>query len=119
MSIIKQILRKWFDLEEPMCESCRTLQMQLDSVNHERKQLLDTIIGFTRPAVEQRSVEQREIEPIKPKAIPWSVRRAELEKNARLTKEQMDKLAFETSQLENKVINEVDNAAGPNESAAS
>lgn len=65
------------------CKSCETLKSQLNIVNLERQQLLDTILGLVKPEV---IVNQNPITvtgAVGPKAVPWRIRQQELERNSR------------------------------------
>ncbi len=64
------------------CKSCEMLQLQLDSANYERKQLLNTILELTNPKAEQ-SAPQIEQKIVQPKSIPWRVRQQMLETESR------------------------------------
>lgn len=99
MGVIRLLIYKIFKLEDFPCESCETLKSQLEIANFERRQLLETIISFTKPAVEV-SLEQREIAPIRPRTVPWRVRQQELEKNDRLTAEINKKQREDIAKLE-------------------
>jgi len=90
-------------LEKARCESCETLKIQLEIANYDKKQMLDTILSFTRPVVTEAPVE-REIEPIRPKTVPWSVRRrmveAEDRESARLMKQKQAEIEELEKELE-------------------
>jgi len=100
MGIIKLIVYKIFKLEDFPCESCETLRLQLDIANHERRQLLETIIGFTKPAVQEVTQEPRNIEPILPKTVLWRTRQHQLEENDRMTAEKNKARQKEIDDLE-------------------
>ena len=76
--IISDLIRKWFDLEQPPCRSCETLQMQLAIVNREKEQMLQTILSFAKPAI-QEAPASINLQDVKPKAITWNVRKHMLE----------------------------------------
>ncbi len=80
--IINELLRKWFNLEAPHCNSCEILESQLTLANNERERLLSTMLEFTKPSVEER-VNVKEIVPIQTRAMPWRVRQQMLEENDR------------------------------------
>jgi hypothetical protein len=103
MAVIKLLLYKWFGLEDFPCESCETLKMQLDIANHERRQLLETIIGFTKPAVVEVDQNPRIIQPILPRTVPWRMRQQKLEENDRLTAETLKKKQQDIDALEKEV----------------
>lgn len=64
--------------ESRVCQSCETLKMQLGISNHEKEQLLATILESTRPAHEQ-PLSPVDYEKLKPKLMTWNVRRQMLE----------------------------------------
>ena len=66
------------------CDSCDTLRAQLEIANAEKKQLLETILEFTRPVAREVPVNIKEIEPIRPKGVPWRVRQSKLEAESRV-----------------------------------
>lgn len=76
--IISELLRKWFALEKPPCEACETLKRQLEIVNYEKKELLNSLLNIVKPQVEERD-NTVIIEPVKPKHVAFSVRRQQLE----------------------------------------
>lgn len=106
--IINEVFRKLFRLPEAHCESCDVLQKQLEVANYEKGQLLGHILDFTKPKTEEKFV-TREIDPIRPRAMPFSVRRQMLEAEDRakadiLRKQQQDieNLERETGLTDNK-----------------
>lgn len=106
--IINELFRKIFRLNEPHCASCDVLQKQLEIANYEKKELLGHILAFTTPKAEEKQV-TREIEPIRPKAIPFSVKRQMLEAEDRVRAEILRKQRDEIEQLEKEVgIGEVE-----------
>jgi hypothetical protein len=113
MNIFKRIIIKYFELDPEPCESCETLKEQLNIANHEKKQMLETILSFTKPVIEEKPQDTRKIEPIKPKAATWAIRRQELEKNDKLTAEANKKRLADIEQLEKELLPEVakDNAS--------
>lgn len=63
-----------------ICQSCETLKSQLEIVNFDKKILLERIIELTRPVVP--TIEAREPidrDEIRPRTIPWEVRKNMLE----------------------------------------
>lgn len=76
--MIKELLYKWFNLEPMPCQSCETLKLQLSIANHEKQELLNTILSFTKPAVSEPAPAV-DYEKVKPKMITWSVRKHMLE----------------------------------------
>lgn len=83
--------------EAHVCQSCETLKEQLNISNFEKKQMLNTILSFTKPIAEEVAPE-REIEPIRPKTVPWNIRRNMLEDEDR-KKAALLKQAAETDRL--------------------
>lgn len=69
------------------CKSCEILKQQLEMVNQEKRDLLDTLLGVVNPkVVDQPSVV---LQPIAPKAMLWRQRRAMLEEQDRETAKKM------------------------------
>lgn len=97
--IINEFFRRLLRLPEPHCESCDVLQKQLEISNYEKKQLLEHILDFTKPRAEEIRV-TREIEPIKPKAVPFSVRREMLEREDRVKAEILKQKEQEMKSIE-------------------
>ena len=97
--VIKRVLMKWFDLENLPCESCETLKAQLEIANYEKKQMLETILSFTKPVVEIKT-ETRDIEPIIPKTVPWAVKRRMIEAEDRRTAQLKREKEVEIAELE-------------------
>ena len=91
--MIKEILYKLFGVEPFPCNSCETLRGQLESVNFEKKILLDRLLNPSVPVVQ----EKEEYEPIKPKNIPWIVRKQMLEAEDR---EKAKLMRLKTEELE-------------------
>lgn len=79
--MVKELLFKWFGLEELPCKSCEVLQRQLEIVNFEKKQLLETILEGNKPKIETVTIAPSE--PIKPRNVSWAVKRQMLEQEDR------------------------------------
>lgn len=81
--------------EAKVCKSCETLKIQLSIANVEKKQLLDSVLSFTKPTIEQQSSPVDYYEKLKPKMMTWNVRKQMLEaedrKSAQLLTEQKQK----------------------------
>lgn len=106
--MIKELLYKWFDLEELPCQSCETLKLQLSIANHEKQELLNTILSFTKPSERETTAPAVDYEKVKPKMMTWNVRRQMLEaedrKAAQLIAEQKKKSIVEQiTELEKEV----------------
>lgn len=69
--------------EQRVCQSCETLKMQLSIANIEKKQLLDSILSFTKPAIQE--VTHVKPEDVKSKIMTWNVRKQMLEQEDRRT----------------------------------
>ena len=59
--------------EIQVCQSCETLKQQLEIVNYEKRELLNKLIREPEPLA------QPDFSQMRPKAVPWNVRRQELE----------------------------------------
>lgn len=99
----------------PHCAECNhnplveELKEQLALARRENERLLEHII---QPKVIEKEVPiQRAQEPIKPRHIPWEVRRQMLEERDRLTAEALKKRGFTqtTEELEKEVLGEAAN----------
>jgi len=77
--MIKELLYKWFDLEPLPCQSCETLKLQLSIANHEKQELLNTILSFSKPPAREETTPAVEYEKVKPKMMTWTVRKQMLE----------------------------------------
>ena len=75
-----RLIYNYFGLDS--CKSCETLRNQLNIANHEKEELLSTILGLVKPEVVQNQAPII-VEPIKNKAIPWHVRQKALEEEDR------------------------------------
>lgn len=106
--MIKQILYKWFKIEPPPCESCETLKMQLAIANHEKEQMLSTILSFNKP-VESAPTTVIDYEKLRPKMTTWNVRRQMLEAEDRKAAQL---LAESKKRSINEQINELENEVG-------
>lgn len=60
------------------CKGCEILQRQLDIVNQEKRELLDTILSLVRPEViPPTPIKQQK--PLQSAAVPWATKRKMLE----------------------------------------
>ena len=75
--ILSEILRKWFRLDKPPCESCETLKMTLSIANDEKRQLLNMLLSSTKSS--QPVSPEIDYEKVKPKMMTWNIRRQMLE----------------------------------------
>ena len=94
------------DTYKNTCKSCEVLQHQLEVVNFEKKQLLDSIL--VKP-VEPIQIEP-DLEKVKSKFIPWKVRQQMLEEEDRvkariLRKQSIDELEEQLKIKEGEVEN--------------
>lgn len=87
-------------------KECRTCEVLRESLYYERalnRELLDKLLNKD---VEPR-IAQGPIEPIMPKLMPWSTRRAQLEKESRILAEKL-----ETAKLEKEMKLDIPDATG-------
>ena len=70
-------LREWYQVQDESlrCKSCETLRQQLEIANYEKKVLLEKVLHKD----ETPQVELKPHEVVKPRMIPWNVRRQMLE----------------------------------------
>lgn len=110
--MIKELMYKWFKLEPFPCQSCETLKLQLSIANHEKDELLRTILSFSKPP-EQAPAQPIDYEKVKPKLMTWNVRKHMLEAEDRaaaaLLAEQQKK-SIENLEKEVGIKEEVKNA---------
>lgn len=100
--------KQWLDIrksareEEKPCESCETLKQQLEIANYEKEKLLNRIMEKPEP---ERTTAP-EPQAVRPKMVPWHVRRQMLEREdrerARLMREapKTDKEIAETAKTD-------------------
>lgn len=72
--------------DEAVCKSCETLRVQLEIANHEKAQMMAALI---RPQSSGPVAEPIQPEAVKPKTIPWVVRKQMLEAEDRKTAQLM------------------------------
>ncbi len=95
--MIKELLYKWFGLEDSPCRMCELLQMQLEQSNAERKELLAKLLEKDKEVVPD--LKKEDFQPIVPKFVPWHVRRQMLEAE--------DRAAAETNRKKQQELNEL------------
>jgi hypothetical protein len=95
------------ELEESrVCKSCETLKVQLEIANYEKKQLLEAVLNSTKPNdLSERN--EREYEPLKPKSIPWAIRKQMLEAEDREKAKLMSKQTTNEVHIDNDLTNEI------------
>src|SRR3954466_13054666 len=100
MGIWKQVLFKWFGLEDPPCETCEVLRERLVASERERRELLQRIL--TPEPLPTPSVSTEEPIPLTPQFTPWRIRKQLLEaedrKKAELLRAKAKELANAGSQ---------------------
>lgn len=69
--------------DKRICQSCETLKSQLATANHEKQQLLNRILELTAPAQKESPRTEELPEQLKPRTIPWQVRKQMLEEEDR------------------------------------
>ena len=94
-----------------ICSSCETLKQQLEIANYEKRELLNKLI---KP--EPIQVEQPDFSQMRPKAVPWRVRREELEaedrKRAQLLKEKEKELKSVVANHVSETVDELEKELG-------
>lgn len=92
--------------ESRLCKSCEVVKHQLEIANYEKKQLLEAILDGAKPraSYQQKPVEY---EPLKPKSIPWQVRKQMLEAEDRERAKLMSKQKTEEVRIDNDLTNEI------------
>lgn len=65
--------------ESKVCQSCETLKMQLSIANHEKSELLKSILSLTSKSPEGQAPPTVDYEKLKPQMMTWDVRKRLLE----------------------------------------
>ena len=79
--MITELLRKWFGLPVPICQTCEILRDRLDESDRERKELLHKLLEKDKP--EPLPLTTEAPVPVTPQYIPWRVRQQYLEREDR------------------------------------
>lgn len=113
--MIKEILYKWFGLEDKPCASCELLRSQLESCNFERKELLSRLLDGLHKEEEVVPTTQ-DLQPIGITRVPWRVRQQMLEKEDHvraelLKKKEQEIINTRVTELEKELG--VEDAVGP------
>jgi hypothetical protein len=97
--IISELLRKWFGLPEPSCNTCEALRHQLANSERERRELLARLLEKDQPEPPQTVKE--DLEPLKTtNFVPWRVRQQIMEAEDRKAAALMKDKAKEIAELE-------------------
>jgi len=75
-----RLLYHYFGMDN--CKSCETLKIQLEISNHEREELLKTILGLVKPEVIPSQVITTA--PLKTSSLPWHIRKKMLENESKI-----------------------------------
>lgn len=87
--------------ENRVCNSCEVLKIELEQIRFQNKQLLDTILEYTKPSrPEVAVVHDDNLKPISPSHIPWNVKKQQLELNSRKKLMEDEKSAEEAIMVE-------------------
>lgn len=94
--IISELLRKWFGLPSPACETCEVLRIQLARSERKCDELLEKLLS--KQETEPIPVDKEELQPIKTtNFVPWHIRQQMLEaedrKKAELVKQREKEIA--------------------------
>lgn len=118
--IISEILRKLFKLPPPYCEACdaldatiEILKQQLECERFENRELIRSLMSLYKPQVEERAPSSIGIDPIKPRSIPWVVKRETLEAEDRVKAQLLRDKATEMSS-HSEIIKDVEQQLGIN-----
>jgi hypothetical protein len=84
------------------CKSCEVLKQQLEISNGEKAQLLDQLLNITKPKVYESIT--HEVDPIRPKVIPWHVRQKMLEQQSKENAAAMERVKKANEELEKEVL---------------
>lgn len=75
------------------CKACEVYKNQLDIVNAEKAEMLQTILNLVRPIVAEVNPRTTDVAPITPQIGSWSRTKARIEENTRSIARQRDKSA--------------------------
>ena len=105
--MIKELLYKWFDLQDLPCKTCETLRSELDFARRQNEYLLGRLLNpreETQPANEAAT----EFKPIAPSGgrrfIPHAVKQQLSEREDMKSLEIMQKKKRELAELEKEVL---------------
>jgi hypothetical protein len=100
--MIKELMYKWFGLEELPCNTCEVLRAQLDESNRERRELLNRLLEPSK-SEPLPPVKEEELRSIQPAFIPWRVKQQILEQEDRKSAELMKQKVKEIAELEHEL----------------
>jgi len=78
-------------LENKVCESCEILKTQLEIANFEKSRILEALLHKDDIQLPVQ-IGAENLQPVRPRHVPWKIRKAELEENDRVQKELRDKV---------------------------
>jgi len=96
--MIKQLLYKWFGLQDEPCETCEILREQLAKSDSERKDLLARLLN--PPVSEPPQKDEEEMKPVQPAFVPWRIRQQMMEAEDRKQADLLRNRQREIAQLE-------------------
>jgi len=116
---LRQQFELWIERREArrLCAGCEILKEQLFRANNEKTQLLNQLIELTNPA-KPIDTPIEEFKPIKPKMVPWHIRKSMLEAESRAEakilkdqapKQEVNDLEAEVMKLADEKLKEADN----------
>jgi hypothetical protein len=117
--MIKELLYKWFGLEDKPCSTCEVLQRELENERREKERLLDRLL---MPKVEtQPAMEISEMKPLPTsrKFIPHAVRQQMMDQEDRKSLELMQKKQKEIKEMNSTVEKLEEEILGKGEENAS
>lgn len=88
------------------CKACEVYKNQIEIVNHEKQEMLKTLLSLVNPIVTEVRPRTTDIEPIAPRVGSWSRARARLEEQQRqiaIQKGKSPHLARPDNELRNKL----------------
>lgn len=86
--IIQQLLRKWFNLDEPICQTCEYLKLQLEKSESERNRLINSLLNKSVDSTV--AVEETEIKALNTsRYLPWHIKRQQLEAADKIKAEEL------------------------------
>jgi hypothetical protein len=98
--MFKLLMMKWFNLEEPRCETCEVLKMQLAQERQEKEKILELLLDKNKPMI---PIEESVRVNVTPPKI-WAVRKRELEEQSRQEAALKQNKEKELEELEKEVL---------------
>ena|SRR5688572_1810406 len=113
--MIKELIYKWFHIEEPICRTCEVLQRELETIRRERDTLLNKILNPPVPELPKMEETETKPVPLGRRHIPYQIRQQLMQKNDEHSLKLMQDHKKKVAELEKEVIGDGDNAGKDSE----